>query len=84
MIPFVGIATSSVTNWRLARRLGDTVRRYAQDKLFPLEDIDKTRIGLDHRGNDFYHASQDFGQRIGSRNAVADFMQHVQFDVLDR
>jgi hypothetical protein len=48
-----------------------------QDKLIPLQDVDKARIGLHHCGNDFYDASQDFGQWIGSRDAVANFMQHV-------
>jgi hypothetical protein len=28
IVPFLGIATSSATNWRMTRRLGDTVRRY--------------------------------------------------------
>ena len=28
VVPFIGIAFSSVGNWRLTRRLGDTVRRY--------------------------------------------------------
>jgi hypothetical protein len=30
VLPFVGIATSSVQNWRLTKRLGDTVRRYVR------------------------------------------------------
>jgi hypothetical protein len=28
IVPFVGVVTSSVTNWRRTRRLGDTARRY--------------------------------------------------------
>jgi len=28
VVPFLGIVASAVTNWRLARRLGDTLRRY--------------------------------------------------------
>jgi len=55
-----------------------------QDQLIPLKDVDKTRIGLHHGGNDFYDATQDFGQRIGNRDAVANFMQHVQFKIFHR
>jgi hypothetical protein len=28
VVPFLGIVASAVTNWKLARRLGDTLRRY--------------------------------------------------------
>jgi hypothetical protein len=28
VVPFVGIATSSIGNWKLTRRVGDTIRRY--------------------------------------------------------
>jgi hypothetical protein len=30
LLPFVGIATSSIQNWRVTKRLGDTVRRYVR------------------------------------------------------
>jgi len=30
IVPFLDIASSSITNWKLTRRLGDTVRRYAR------------------------------------------------------
>ena len=36
---------------------GMRVFRRTQDKLISLEDVDKTRIGLHHRGNNFYGAS---------------------------
>jgi lysozyme family protein len=30
VIPFVGVATSAMTNWRVTRNVGDTVRRYCR------------------------------------------------------
>ena len=30
VLPFVGIATSSIQNWRMTKKLGDTVRRYVR------------------------------------------------------